>query len=288
MNSNVGTSQATQRPIDPVPAGDELPMLIWFLSTTFWALFALAQFIAGLVFRLAMSVLWLFWPLVVMGLLIATAQPCEAGWISWLWGSDTRHLERSLDVAKEAARVANEASQAQAQQAVAQAEQNARLAETLGQLSSERSNLADHLRALTELGLKDSQWAAAVSASGPVLVCITVLLVAGLALWLANRAGDGEQAGLSETVDLLVEEIATYTQQNEHGMYGPSRLAGRSAGKTPQSLARLPMLTGYTAGYGDKAGAGAGAGNETAEEAGPEEDPREDGEPEENPGPIPF
>jgi hypothetical protein len=206
-------------------------MLIWFLSTMFWALFALAQFIAGVVFRLAMSVLWLFWPLVVMGMLIATAQPCEAGWISWLWGgSSTRQLERSLDVAKEAARVANEASQAQAQQAVAQAEQNAKLAETLGQLSSERSNLAGHIRALTELGLKDSQWAAALNASGPVLVCITVLLVAGLALWLANRAGDGRQEELAATVDLLVEEIAAHAPDSPgiHGAHGSALRLGEA------------------------------------------------------------
>ncbi len=135
--------------------------MTWFLGSLFWALLALAQILAGFLFRAVMSVLWLFWPVVLMAaLLMVSAQPCEAGWFSWLWGSNTRQLERSLDVAKEAARVANEASQAQAQQAVAQAEQNARLAETLGQLSSERSNLAAHLHALTELGLKDSQWCA--------------------------------------------------------------------------------------------------------------------------------
>jgi hypothetical protein len=225
--------------------------MTWYVSACFWALLALFQFILGLLMRAFMCVLWLFWPAVVLGVLcVASAQSCEAGWFSWLWGgSNTKQLERSLDVAEEAARVANEASQAQAQQAVAQAEQNARLAETLGQLSSERSNLADHISALTELGLKDSQWAAAVSASGPVLICVTVLLVAGLALWLANRAGEGQQAELAETVDLLVEEIAMYPAQNEHGMYGPTRLAGRLAGNTTQSLVRLPMLTGYMAGH---------------------------------------
>lgn len=186
--------------------------MTWFLSAFFWALLALGQFIAGLLFRVLTCVLWLFWPVLffcgVMGFLIATAQSAEAGWFSWLWGSDTRHLERSLNVAQEAARVASQAAEAQAQQAEAQAQQNARLAETLGQLSSERSNLADHLHALTELGLKDSQWAAALNASGPVLVCITVLLVAGLALWLVNRAGEGRQEELAEAVDLLVEEIS--------------------------------------------------------------------------------
>ena len=270
--------------------------MTWFFGSQFWVLLALAQFLAGFLLRAIMAVLWLIWPVVLMTAivcaLVVSAQTCEAGWFSWLWGSDTRELERSLDVAQEAARVANEASQAQAQQAVAQAEQNARLAETLGQLSSERSNLADHLHALTELGLKDSQWAAVVSASGPIFVCITALLVAGLALWLANRPGAEHDAGLSETVDLLVEEIATYGPQNERDMYGPTRLAGPLAGKSPRTLAQLPMLTGYTAGYGYGAGYGAGSGSgseyETGNEAGLEEDAPEDSEPNEKPGAMPF
>ena len=194
--------------------------MTWFLSACFWVVLALLQFLAGLLFQALMGVLWLFWPIVVVGVLIATAQSAEAGWFSWLWGSNTRQLERSLEVAEEAARVASEASQAQAQQAAAQADQNARLAETLGQLSNERSNLADHLHALTELGLQDSQWAAALTAAGPVLVCVTVLLVAGLALWLANKSGEGQHAELAETVDLLVEEMAAAASE-PRAIYGP-------------------------------------------------------------------
>lgn len=220
--------------------------MTWFLSACFWALLALFQFILGLLMRAFMCVLWFFWPAVLVGVLVFSAQSCEAGWFSWLWGgSNTKQLERSLDVAEEAARVANEASQAQAQQAVAQAEQNARLAETLGQLSSERSNLADHLHALTELGLQDSQWAAAVSASGPVLVCITVLAVAGLALWLVNKSGEGHDAELAQTVDLLVEELAAYGPQNEPRVHGGARLVGPRAHKdSSRALTRLPVLAG--------------------------------------------
>ncbi len=194
----------------------------WFLSTFFWALLVLGQLIAGILFRAFPYVLMLLWPVVIMGFLIATAQSAEASWFSWLWGSNTRQLERSLDVAQEAARVASQAAEAQAQQAEAQAQQNARLAETLGQLSSERSNLADHISALTELGLKDSQWAAALNASGPVLVCITVLLVAGMALWLVNRAGDGRPEELAATVELLVEEISTHVTEPVGLPVGPS------------------------------------------------------------------
>lgn len=194
--------------------------MMWFLSTCFWIVLALLQFLAGFLFRALTGIVLLCWPIVFVGVLIASAQSAEAGWFSWLWGSNTRQLERSLEVAEEAARVANEASQAQAQQAAAQAEQNARLAETLGQLSSERSNLADHLHALTELGLQDSQWAAALTASGPVLVCVTVLLVAGLALWLASKAGEVQHAELAQTVDLLVQEVAA-TASEPRTMYGP-------------------------------------------------------------------
>jgi hypothetical protein len=203
------------------------------LGALFWALLALAQFVAGLLMRAFLSIiLWLFWPVIffygLLGFLIATAQSAEAGWFSWLWGSDTRHLERSLAVAQEAARVASQAAEAQAQQAEAHAQQNARLAETLGQLSSERTNLADHISALTVLGLKDSQWAAALSATGPVLVCITVLLVAGLALWLVNRAGEGRQEELAATVDLLVEEISAHVTEPVGVPVGPYGARGGS------------------------------------------------------------
>jgi ABC-type multidrug transport system fused ATPase/permease subunit len=189
--------------------------MTWLLSSVFWALLTLAKLGVGLVFQIFVYALWLFWPFVMaLGLLVVSAQSAEAGWMSWLWGSNTRELERSLDVAQEAARVASQAAESQAQQAVAQAQQNARLAETLGQLSSERSNFADYLQALSELGLKDSQLAAALTAFGPVLVCVAVLLVAGLALWLANRPGEGQpNSDLAETVDLLVEELAAHSPE---------------------------------------------------------------------------
>ncbi len=209
--------------------------MLWFLSACLWIAMMLVQFLAGLLFRALAMAFWLFWPAVVLAMFVASAQSAEAGWFSWLWGSDTRQLERSLDVAQEAARVASEASQAQAQQAAAQADQNARLAETLGQLSSERANLADHLHALSELSLRDSQWAAAISASGPVLICVTVLLVAGMALWLANKPRAGQHAELAETVDLLVDEMAVNITEPQEGIrgqtWGYSRLGYQQSGQ---------------------------------------------------------
>ena len=260
--------------------------MIGFLGTLFWALLALAQFLTGLLMRALLTILWLFWPVVlVVGFLVASAQSAEAGWFSWLWGSDTRQLERSLDVAQEAARVASQAAESQAQQAEAQAQQNARLAETLGQLSSERSNLADHISALTELGLKDSQWAAAVTATGPLLVCITVLLVAGLALWLVNRTGESQQhSDLAETVDLLVGEIATYRPAEYPGASGPAGLGGLRAGKLTHALRGLPVL----AGHGVDERAPGYDGERASDSEFPEDMPPEDTGPDDDSGPMPF
>jgi hypothetical protein len=184
--------------------------MLGILSSLFWLLLALLQFFMGLLYRAVMLVFWLLWPAAIVLLVaIALSPSAEAGWVSWLWKSDTRELERSLEVARDAAQIASEASQAQAQQAAAQAQQNARVAETLGELSSERANLADHIRALTDMGLRDSQMAAVLNASGPVLVCVTALLVAGLALWLANRPVEAERADLGAAMDLLVDEVAS-------------------------------------------------------------------------------
>jgi len=231
----------------------------------FWALLTLAKLGMGLVFQVFVYALWLFWPFVMaLGLLVVSAQSAEAGWLSWLWGSNTRELERSLDVAQEAARVASQAAESQAQQAVAHAQQNARLAETLGQLSSERSNLADHISSLTELGLKDSQWAAALTATAPVLICVTVLLVAGLALWLANRTGEGQQdSDLAETVDLLVEELAAHSPEST-GLYEQVARAG-SLRLDEHRKKHAVALVGYAA--------------EDPEESDDHEDSEHDGEP---------
>lgn len=206
------------------------------------------------VFRALITVfswaLWLMWPhwllFSVTAFLATSAAPAHAGWLGWLWGSDTRHLERSAELAQEAARVASEAAHAQAQQAAAQAAQNSRLAETLSQLSSERSNLADHLHALTEMGLRDSQWAAAITASGPLLICLTVLVVAGLALWLVTRTAGSESVELADTVDLLVGELSQPSP-------GPRGFFEPRDGSSRLSQSREPALVGY-AGAGDAAG----------------------------------
>ena len=71
--------------------------MTWLLSSVFWALLTLGKLGVGLVFQVLVYALWLFWPFVMaLGLLVVSAQSAEAGWLSWLWGSNTRELERSL------------------------------------------------------------------------------------------------------------------------------------------------------------------------------------------------
>ena len=65
---------------------------------------------------------WL--PMALIFCTLLNSQPAHAGWFSWLGGnSGNRALERSAELAHEAARVANETASLQAQQAMAQAEQ---------------------------------------------------------------------------------------------------------------------------------------------------------------------
>ena len=215
-----------------------------FLAALLWAVI---RFVFATVLWIGSGILWLFWPVVLiggaLGFLLASAHPAEAGWFSWLWGSDTRHLERSLDVAQEAARVASQAAEAQAQQAAAQADQNTRVAEAVAQLSAERQDYAGHLRALSESALWDSQLAAVLSASGPVLVCVFCLMVAGLALWLVTRTEAQSNADLPGVVDVLLEELAAGLPEDIHGS-GRQRI-----GQAGSRLARLPVI-----GVGGRAG----------------------------------
>ena len=176
----------------------------------------------GVLISLSSWLLWLLWPVWIsfglISLLSASCKSCEAGWLGWLWGSsDARQLERSAEIAQEAARVVTQAAASQAQAAVAQAEQNSRVAEVLGQLSGERQSLAEHIQSLTELGLQDSQLAAALTSAGPFLLCLAILVVAGLALWLVSRGSSSsghQELLLSDTVDLLVTELAASAQNS--------------------------------------------------------------------------
>jgi hypothetical protein len=177
-------------------------------------LMAVLEFMITVAFSALSWLLRLLWPvwvvIVIFGFLALNAQSAQAGWFDWLWGSDTARLERSAEIAQEAARVTSASTMAQAEQASAQAAQNARVAELLSHLSEERQGLAGYLTTLAEIGVEDSQWAAALSATGPIMISAAVLLVAGLALWSVTRTGPQDQTELSDALDFLAMEVAAY------------------------------------------------------------------------------
>jgi len=218
-------------------------------------LWAAIRFVFATVLWIGSCILWLFWPVVfiggALGFLIATAHSAEASWFSWIWGgSSTRQLERSLDAAHEAARVTSQAAEAQAMQAAAQADQNSRVAEAVAQLSAERQDYAGHLRAISESALWDSQLSAALNASGPVLICVFCLMVAGLALWLVTRTEAQSNAELPGVVDVLLEELAAGLPEDVRG-HGRQRI-----GQAGPRLPRLPLI-----------GVGKGAGTDRDDRA---------------------
>ncbi len=223
-----------------------------FLAALLWAAI---RFVFATVLWIGSCILWLFWPVVLiggaLGFLIASAHPAEAGWFSWLWGSSsTRQLERSLDAAHEAARVTSQAAEAQAMQAAAQADQNSRVAEAVAQLSAERQDYAGHLRAISESALWDSQLAAVLNASGPVLICVFCLMVAGLALWLVTRTETQSNAEPPGIVDVLLEEMAAGLPEDVRGH------GGQRIGQAGTRLPRLPLI-----------GVGKGAGTDRDDRA---------------------
>ncbi len=169
--------------------------------------------------------LWIFWPilllLVFVGWFAISAKSCEAGWFDWLWGNDSANaraaeqFQRAAELAGESTRIAGEVAAAQVRQANEQARQNTQVAEMLKELSSERRDYARQLEELSAIALRDSEWAAALSALEPGLICLTVLIIAGLVLVLAlknspgNGAGDGDARGDDLlAIDVLVEEIS--------------------------------------------------------------------------------
>ncbi len=202
-------------------------------------LMAVLEFMITLVFSVLTWLLRLLWPawiiIAIVGMLALSAQSAHAGWFDWFWSSDTTQLERSTEIAQEAARVTSATTIAQAEQASAQAAQNARVAELLSHLSDERQNLAGHITTLTEMHAQDSQWAAALSATTPIVISVAVLLVAGLALWSVTRTSPQDQAEISDAIDFLAMEVAAY--EPAHAPSG-SLLPSRS------SASRVPVLMG--------------------------------------------
>jgi len=204
--------------------------LLWGLLWPFWKVLLnlVASLVAVMIWlcRQFLSwLLWVLWPilllLVFVGWFAISAKSCEAGWFDWLWGNDNadaraaEQFQRAAELASESTRIAGEVAAAQVRQANEQARQNSQVAEMLKELSSERRDYARQLEELSAIALRDSEWAAALSALEPGLICLTVLLIAGLVLALAlknspgNDAEDGGARGDALlAIDVLVEEIS--------------------------------------------------------------------------------
>ena len=189
-------------------------------------------FLAG---RLGMLALWLLWPACFLALalawLFASAESAQAGWFSWLWG-DSDHTEsiQRLEAANRAlqtaAEVVNEASRSQA-------DQNVEVLSAIQALSNERTELAGYLERISGLAIQDAQWAAALNLAAPVLLAVSVLLVAALALWLTHRSQPDDAAVLDV---LLVEELAHDASTGSQGSIGIGP-AGGPRSSNPRRLA---------------------------------------------------
>ena len=154
-------------------------------------------FLSG--WSLVKAALWLFSPVWLMAAITGAisgclATPAKAGWFSW--GPD-RKIEAANQALQRAAQIATEAAQTQASQ-------QGQLLAAVEALSNERTQLAGHLQTLGEMATRDSAWAAALQAAGPVLIAVAVLALGCAATWMLTRAADHD----ADLAAVLVEEIA--------------------------------------------------------------------------------
>ena len=189
-----------------------------------WAFSRSAALIAGLIAVLTLAV---------------AAAPAEAGWFSWLWGDDNsrQHLESANKALQSAAEVVNDASRQQA-------DQNIQLLETIQVISSERTELADHLNQLAGMAARDSEWAAALSMAGPVALAVGGLVVAALALWrMQADTATTSLPGDADALTLLIEELGDRECGQQHVHVRQQGLGGRSAaGRGPGGSTGLAGL----------------------------------------------
>jgi hypothetical protein len=198
--------------------------------------------------RLGMFVPWLLsptWLLVLtVGWFVVSAPPAQAGWFSWLWGDTDRaaqalvRLEAANTALQSAAEAVNESSRLQA-------DQNVEILSTIQALSGERTELAGHLERISELVMRDSQWAEAISLAAPALLAVSVLVVAALALWITHR----HQPDDADVLDvLLIEKFAHEDSPSPKGYVQISPAAGMDGAQSrnsprsqaSRSVSRLP------------------------------------------------
>jgi hypothetical protein len=174
-----------------------------------------ALFLAG---RLGMLALRLFWPLwllaLALGWLFTSAQSAQAGWFSWLWGDSGRAAQQAIERLETANRALQSAAETVNESSRFQAEQNVEVLSAIQALSNERTELAGYLERISALAIQDSQWAAAMNLAAPVLLAVSVLLVAALALLLTHRSQPDDASVLDV---LLVEELTHPASHSAHG-----------------------------------------------------------------------
>jgi hypothetical protein len=175
--------------------------------------------------RVAKWVAWVRWPAWVMAAAVGAitallTAPAQAG---WFWGPDpkveaaNRALERAAEIATDAART--------------QSGQQSQLLAAIEALSSERAQIAGQLGRLGELAARDSAWAAALQAVGPVLVAVVVLALGCAAIWMVTRASNHD----SDLATVLVSEIAGTGASEDFFLRQPHRgaLPSRSGQRAP-------------------------------------------------------
>jgi hypothetical protein len=154
--------------------------------------------------------------------------PAQAG---WFWGPDpkveaaNRALERAAEIATDAART--------------QSGQQSQLLAAIEALSSERAQIAGQLGRLGELAARDSAWAAALQAAGPVLVAVVVLALGCAAIWMVTRASNHD----SDLATVLVSEIAGTGAGEDFFLRQPHR--GALPARSGQSAPGLEHVEDY-------------------------------------------
>jgi len=183
--------------------------------------------------RVAKWVAWVRWPAWVMAAAVGAitallTAPAQAG---WFWGPDpkveaaNRALERAAEIATDAART--------------QSGQQSQLLAAIEALSSERAQIAGQLGRLGDLAARDSAWAAALQAAGPVLVAVVVLALGCAAIWMVTRASNHD----SDLATVLVSEIAGTGAGEDFFLRQPHR--GALPSRSGQSAPGLEHVEDY-------------------------------------------
>lgn len=142
----------------------------------------------------SMSPVWL-WAAIIGVISALFTAPAQAG---WFWGPDPK-VEAANRTLAQAAQIATEAARTQSGQ-------QSQLLAAIEALSSERTQLAGQLGRLGEMAARESAWAAALQAAGPVLVAVVVLALGCAAIWMVTRGANHD----SQLATVLVTELCEH------------------------------------------------------------------------------